>query len=238
MTELNKKRQISLEGAHNVRDIGGYKAENGKITKWKKFIRADGLENLSRSDINKLLDYGLKIDIDLRSDMEYESWPDVLEHCKEIEYYQIQMLQDLKITFGSLGGIYKNAVDTCKKKFYEVFKIMAENPEKTILFHCSAGKDRTGMTAALLLMLAGVEKEEITADYTITTENLYSVLDRFSYENDENLKDYLGSEGENIEKFIEHIKKKYGGAESYMKNIGLKDNEIKILKESFLEETN
>lgn len=235
MTELNKKRQIVLEGAHNVRDIGGYKAENGKITKWKKFIRADGLESLSRSDIDKLLDYGLSIDIDLRSDMEYESWIDVLQDCSEVDYYQVQLLKDLKITFGSLGGIYVNTADSCKKRFYEVFKIMADNPEKTILFHCAAGKDRTGMTAALLLMLAGVSKEDIITDYTVTTENLYSVLERFSYENEESLKDYLGSEGKYIEKFINHIEKKYHGAEAYMKKIGLKENEVKTLKESFLE---
>ena len=114
---------------------------------------------------------------------------------------------------------------------------MADNPEKTILFHCAAGKDRTGMTAALLLMLAGVAKEDIIRDYTVTTENLYSVLERFSYENDENLKDYLGSEGEYIEKFINHIEKKYGGAEAYMRKIGLKESEVKSLKESFLEDT-
>ena len=237
MTELNKKRQIVLEGAHNVRDIGGYKAENGKITRWKKFIRADGLESLTRSDINKLLEYGLSIDIDLRSDMEYDSWVDVLQYCSEVDYYQVQLLKELKITYGSLGGIYVDASDSCKKAFYKVFKIMTDNPEKTILFHCAAGKDRTGMTAALLLMLAGVAKEDIIRDYTVTTENLYSVLERFSYENDEKLKDYIGSEGEYIEKFINHIEKKYGGAEAYMRKIGLKESEIKSLKESFLEDT-
>ena len=236
MTELNEKRQIVLEGAHNVRDIGGYKTENGKVTKWKKFIRADGLESLSRSDIDKLLDYGLSIDIDLRSDMEYESWVDVLQHCSEVEYYQVQLLKDLKMSSGSLGGIYVNTADSCQKDFYKVLKIMADNPEKTILFHCSAGKDRTGMTAALLLMLAGAAKEDIITDYTVTTENLYSVLDRFASENDESLKDYLGSEGEYIEKFINHIEKKYHGAEAYMKKIGLKESEIKTLKESFLED--
>jgi protein-tyrosine phosphatase len=236
MTELNKKRQIVLEGAHNVRDIGGYKTENGKITRWKKFIRADGLESLTKSDITKLLDYGLSIDIDLRSDMEYETWADVLQYCNEVDYYQVQLLRDLKITFGSLGGIYVDASDSCKKGFYKVFSLMADNPEKTILFHCAAGKDRTGMTAALLLMLAGVSKENIIMDYTVTRENLYSVLDRFSYENDENLKNYLGSEKEYIEKFINHIEKKYGGAEAYMRKIGLKESEIKSLKESFLED--
>ena len=236
MTELNKKRQIVLEGAHNVRDIGGYKAENGKITRWKKFIRSDGLESLTKSDISKLLDYGLCIDIDLRSDMEYEAWVDVLQYCNEVDYYQIQLLKDLKITFGSLGGIYVDASDSCKKAFYKVFRLMADNPEKTILFHCAAGKDRTGMTAALLLMLAGVSKEDIILDYTVTRENLHSVLDRFSRENDENLKDYLGSEREYIEKFVDHIEKKYGGAEAYMSKIGLKESEIRSLKESFLED--
>ena len=79
-------------------------------------------------------------------------------------------------------------------------------------------------------------EEDIIMDYTVTRENLHSVLDRFSRENDENLKDYLGSEREYIEKFVDHIEKKYGGAEAYMSKIGLKESEIRSLKESFLED--
>lgn len=235
MKDFMIKRSIILDGAHNVRDIGGYKVQDKYITKCKKFIRADGLENLTDNDIKKLLDYGLKIDIDLRSEQEYSIFKDKLEECKEVSYCSVELLKNLKITAKTLGGLYIDALESCKKEFYELFKIMIDNTDKTILFHCSAGKDRTGMTAAILLMIAGVSREDIISDYTETTENLKAIIDKYSFENDESLKNYLDSDAVNMEEFMDYITDKYGRAEEYLKSIGITDDDIKKLRDSFLE---
>ena len=112
---------------------------------------------------------------------------------------------------------------------------MIENRDKGILFHCSAGKDRTGMIAAILLMLVGVKKEEIVKNYTLSTSNLNPIIDRFSYENDESLKDFLGAEAEHIIKFLDYLEAEYNGAEGYLEFIGFSEKETEILKSSFLE---
>lgn len=229
------KRSIILEGAHNVRDIGGYKVQDKYITKWKKFIRADGLENLTDNDIKKLVDYGLKIDIDLRSEQEYSVFKDKLTDCKNISYYGIELLKDLKISTNTLGGLYTDTLESCRKEFYEIFRVMIDNTDKTILFHCSAGKDRTGMTAAMLLMLAGADRKDIISDYTETTENLKPIVDKYSFENDESLKNYLDSDAVNIERFMDYMRDKYGRVEGYLKSIGITEDEIKKLRDSFLE---
>ena len=235
MNTLKEKRKIILEGAHNVRDIGGYKIDQNHITKWRKFIRSDGLENLTKNDIEKLLDYGLKIDIDLRSKQEYDIWKDKLIDVEDISYFSVELLKDLEITSKTLGGLYVDTLESCKKEIYDVFKIILANLDKTILFHCSAGKDRTGMIAAILLMIAGVSHKDIVDDYAVTRENLAQIIDKFSYENDENLKNYLGSETEHMEKFLNYIEKKYGKIEVYLESIGINKEEIYILKEGFSE---
>ena len=235
MDKLVKEQMISLEGAYNVRDLGGFKCSGDNVSKRKRFIRADGLENLTENDIKKLIDYGVKIDIDLRSNEECESWSDNLKEADQIKYEHVHLLKGLRSFPESLGGLYIDSLETCRKYFYEVFKIMIENTDKGILFHCSAGKDRTGMIAAILLMLIGVKKEEIVKNYTLSTSNLNPIIDRFSYENDESLKDFLGAEAEHIIKFLDYLESEHNGAEGYLEFIGFSEEEIEILKSSFLE---
>ena len=112
---------------------------------------------------------------------------------------------------------------------------MIENIDKGILFHCSAGKDRTGMIAAILLMLVGVKKEEIIKNYTLSMSNLNPIINKFSYENDESLKDFLGAEAEHITTFLDYLENDHNGAEGYLEFIGFSEEETEILKSSFLE---
>ena len=234
MEFLEDKQKISLEGAYNVRDLGGFECAGG-TTAWKKYIRADGLDNLTESDIEKLLEYGVNLDMDLRSKEECDTWNDRLSVVQEVRYINIPLLDGLR-TIGyqkTLGDIYVETLEECKEYFKEVFEVMLKNLYKDIIFHCSAGKDRTGMTAALLLDLVGVKKEDIIYNYTLSSKNLYSVIDKFAYENDENLKHYLGSEGIHIEKFLDYLNKKYKGTENYLEKIGIKPEDIKRLKENF-----
>ena len=238
MDELVQRQMITLEGAYNVRDLGGFKCSGGNISKWKRFIRSDGLDNLTESDIKKLVDYGVKINIDLRSDEECEGWKDNLCDISEVQYEHIHLLKGLKSYPESLGGLYIESLKTCTKYFYKVFKIMIENEDKEILFHCSAGKDRTGMIAAMLLLLIGVDTKDIIENYTLSMNNLNSIIDKFSYENDESLKEFLGAEAESINTFLNYLRNEFNGTEGYLKFIGFNEKDIEILKLSFLEKEN
>lgn len=238
MSKLTEKQMITLEGAYNVRDLGGFKCRDGNISKWKRFIRADGLDNLTDDDIKKLINYGVKIDIDLRSDKECEGWKDNLCDVSQIEYENVHLLEGLKSYPETLGELYTESLKSCSKYFYEVFKIMIENENEEILFHCSAGKDRTGMIAAILLFLIGVDTKDIIDNYTLSTNNLNSIIDKYSYENDESLKSFLGAEAESINEFLNYLIKEHNGSEGYLKSIGFNEKDIETLKSSFLEKEN
>ena len=110
---------------------------------------------------------------------------------------------------------------------------MAEN-RGACLFHCYAGKDRTGIIAALLLMLAGVAKEDIIADYEVSGTYYNRKIIQLSEGANASTQAHEGSEHETIDYFIAHIERKYGGAENYLLNAGSSDSEISALKNKFL----
>ena len=230
------ERKIQLAGASNVRDLGGYPTLSGKKTKMGRFIRAAGLEGLTDSDIQILLDYGVKVNLDLRTSSESERWPDRLLALPEIAYYQVSLLDGLDLANPPhlLSELYTEALDHCKPHFKASFELMTQYLEAPFLFHCSAGKDRTGMIAALLLDLAQVDQELIIANYTESVRNLGPLIEKFAQENDPKLRAFLSSNRIDIEPFLKNLENQYGGSEGYLQVIGLSEKNIEDLRESFL----
>ena len=230
------ERKIQLAGASNVRDLGGYPTLSGKKTKMGRFIRAAGLEGLTDSDIQILLDYGVKVNLDLRTSAESERWPDRLLALPEIAYYQVSLLDGLDLANPPhlLSELYTEALDHCKPHFKASFELMTQYLEAPFLFHCSAGKDRTGMIAALLLDLVKVDRELIIANYTESVRNLGPLIEKFAQENDPKLRAFLSSNRIDIEPFLKNLENQYGGSEGYLQVIGLSEKNIEDLRESFL----
>ena len=230
------ERKIQLTGASNVRDLGGYPTLDGKKTKMGRFIRAAGLEGLTDSDIQILLDYGVKVNLDLRTTSESQRWPDRLLSIPEIAYYQVSLLDGLDLVNPphSLSALYTEALDQCKPYFKTSFELMTQYLDNPFLFHCSAGKDRTGMIAALLLDLAKVDTELIIANYTESVNNLGPLIEKFAQENDPKLRAFLSSNRTDIEPFLKNLEAQYGGSEGYLQVIGLSEKNIEDLRESFL----
>ena len=230
------ERKIQLAGASNVRDLGGYPTLSGKKTKMGRFIRAAGLEGLTDSDIQILLDYGVKVNLDLRTSSESERWPDRLLALPEIAYYQVSLLDGLDLANPPhrLSELYTEALDRCKPHFKASFELMTQYLEAPFLFHCSAGKDRTGMIAALLLDLVKVDRELIIANYTESVRNLGPLIEKFAQENDPKLRAFLSSNRIDIEPFLKNLENQYGGSEGYLQVIGLSEKNIEDLRESFL----
>ena len=230
------KRRIQLTGASNVRDLGGYPTLNGKRTKMGRFIRGAGLEGLTDSDIQILLDYGVRVNLDLRTLSESERWPDRLLAIPEIAYYQVSLLDGLDLANPphSLSELYIEALNYCKPYFKISFDLMTRYLDNPFLFHCSAGKDRTGMIAALLLDLVKVDSELIIADYTESVRNLGPLIEKFAQENDPKLRAFLSSNRTDIEPFLKSLEAEYGGSEGYLQTIGIPKRDIEKLRESFL----
>ena len=156
-------RRIQIEGAYNVRDLGGYETTDGRYTKWKMFIRGDDVSTLPRSSQDVLTDFGVRTVIDLRGVREIDSQADnVLSKLPHIRYCNVDIVGDMTLPFQTnITGhkapkSYRNMLDLCGDKFRDTLATMAETDALPVLFHCVGGQDRTGLVSAILLGLVGV----------------------------------------------------------------------------------
>lgn len=178
-------RHILAEGAYNVRDLGGYPTSDGSSTCWNMLYRSDALNYLTEQGWNDLRNAGVRTVIDLRSDTEAQAY--AVEPPSDVQYTHISLMRQVdNLPLGSfpenlpeddptgaLGKILKSAcvdygaavrenIDRCS----EALNVIADRLDAgAVLFFCSAGKDRTGIIAALLLQLAGVPHDDIVVDY-------------------------------------------------------------------------
>jgi Protein tyrosine/serine phosphatase len=225
-------RKVELAGAFNVRDLGGYQSRLGRETRRGKLYRADGLNRLSEEDIQKLAALKINLDIDLRSDEEIKKWPDKIIELSGLSYEKVSLLPSVDATElpKSLGELYLYMLDHSQAEFLRIFQLIAKNADGVTLFHCSAGKDRTGLVAALLLLLVGVEERFVVQDYTESQENLRPMLKVFAEMNDPALAAYLTSRPEDIAPFLEKLQAEYKGAEGYLCHLGVTRDEIGRLR--------
>jgi len=240
--KLEPPRHIPLDGAHNVRDLGGYATPDGE-TRWGAFFRADSLHQLSDADIQALLDAGVRTVIDLRHEGEVQAAPNRLAELPEVAYHHIPLIRVMGANGGSLPpdlrSIYSYIVDDCQDCLHEAFKTMSTAQEGGILFHCSAGKDRTGVVAALLLGLAGVEEAIIAADYALTTqamETLRPVLVEQAVARGgrpEDLEPMLTSHPDDMQALLDHVKSKHGSLAIYIQQLGLDADQLHQLRQRF-----
>ena len=135
------QRRIKVGQMLNLRDLGGYETEDGRITAWGKLFRSDLPTGLKQEDIEHLLYLGITTVIDLRSDMERECQPDPLSSEGNFSYFPIPAFGN-----GRLPTENEEVPDTYleiafgKESMYQVFKCILK-AEQAVLFHCTAGKD-------------------------------------------------------------------------------------------------
>lgn len=177
------ERVITLDGPMNFRDLGGYQTTDGHTIQWARIYRADDLSRLSFHDRQKLSAMNITVDCDLRSSFEQMAAPD--RHWANVKYVDAHVYaqngeDDERLQIPGvhsfpdmLSNIYQNVLMSSHSQ--EAFKLVMHEllvlPEhEALVFHCSAGKDRTGMIAALILSVLGVDDETIIKDYLLTNQ--------------------------------------------------------------------
>jgi protein-tyrosine phosphatase len=169
--------------------------------------------------------------INLRSKAEADKIPEPFGPEDGVDCYTIPLIPDAAINESIRSGPFKELyirfAEHGIKKIGRVFSIMAQC-HGTCLFHCYAGKDRTGIIAALLLLAMGVDRNDAIADYEVSGTYYRRKIDDYS-END-----YDKSKAENIEHLLEYIDKKYGNAEGYLRAAGVGDADFEALRRKFL----
>lgn len=237
-----EERMIPLEKMVNTRDLGGYETQSGTYSKAHKYIRASSPANATQRDLEDLKAYGVKAVIDLRSDFEKKHQANPFKNDQDIDFYEVNLFDSTKASvvpeevrmYKDLGGVYIYTLEAMKKKFKDIFDIFLKYPYETVLFHCSAGKDRTGMTAALLLDLIGCHEYDIVKDYSESYENNIEINESLTQMMEsEEAKQYLKSSPRYMMEFLDYLREHYGSSKEYLLEIGLKIDEIDQLIENF-----
>lgn len=241
MTAQN--RFLQLHGAHNVRDLGGCPLLSGGATRWRSVLRGDSLLHLVPEAQARLVELGLRTVIDLRTSRELERNPNPFAGHPQIAYHNISLFSALApvqvlIADGKpydLPARYRQAVDFCQKQIAEVITSVAEAREGAVLFHCSVGKDRTGVIAAILLSYVGVAPETVIGDYALSA-SAEALLMKYREKSlaqgvaPDLTEASLACEPQTMRDMLLHIEAEHGGAANYLAKIGLRDGVLSKLR--------
>lgn len=229
-------RHIYLSATLNTRDLGGYPAANGKITKWGVFFRSDAPLSLNETDREWLQKRNIHTAIDLRTKEQISLEPSALSTVEGIAYHHCPFAvgnRDPEF-MGDFPNVYTELLsnhDTIKK----VFSLFAK-AEGSLLFHCAGGKDRTGLIAALLLLVSGVAEVDVLADYQISQTHLLPMLTKMRTD-DPTLPPWYGrSDREDMEETLRRLFANYRNAEDFLLHCGVTSEEICRIREKLLME--
>ena len=240
------ERRIVLEGAVNFRDQGGYPTENGRFVKWRRLFRSDSLHDLTESDVQTITGtLGLTTIVDLRSINSVLEDGRGLLALSGIAYHNYPFLERRGIeppTSGSdpgerLTAIYQWILLNAGTLMAQAFNALAQDVNQPALFHCNAGKDRTGVLGATLLSVLGVSREDVVADFLMTNEVIDGILTRIKKMPgfQDSTRDGIMAPQSAIEKFLDVMQRDFGGPESYLLRHGVQQETINVFKESMLE---
>ncbi|MGN1020233.1 MAG: tyrosine-protein phosphatase [Aristaeellaceae bacterium] len=168
-------RRIPMDGPQNLRDLGGYAAGEGRMVAWNRLYRSDSLSGLTESDAARLRAMNVRTVVDLRSLSEQQAMPDKLP--EGIRLCACPMMREelaapdraaeafaRSLTHGYMKMIGEDAALAGQA----ARAVMEGLTQGAVVFHCTAGKDRTGVLAAILLLLLGVAEEDVIADYQVS----------------------------------------------------------------------
>jgi protein-tyrosine phosphatase len=172
------ERLIALDNVHNFRDLGGYRTADGGSVRWRTLFRSDGLAAASAADLDRLRTFGLRTVVDLRTARELD---DHGTFPVDVHPVDLQHLPIMDATWPAdeaahahlddalfLVEAYREMLDVGAPRFVAAFELLARPATLPAVFHCAAGKDRTGLLAALLLGALGVADDDIADDYALT----------------------------------------------------------------------
>ena len=238
--------RLPLEGASNARDLGGYPTADGRQTAFHQFVRMNSLEDLTPADEEFLYEYGVRTVIDLRDDHELTRFPDRYIDRPDVDYHHIALLagnaadpEDIERIFGesfTIQTVYRLVVENTARAG-EVFRTIAHAAPGAVAFHCAVGKDRTGFVAMVLLLLAGCDRADVVANYVQSRYNLERdprFVRRFEAA-PEWERPFMDSQADNMKMSLDIIEA-HGGIHAYLRECGLTEEEIELVRARVLGE--
>jgi protein-tyrosine phosphatase len=228
---------LTIPGLFNVRDLGGHPTTDGARTRVRSLLRADDLAQLQAPGLEALAAYGVRTVLDLRWPEEAARYPNpVPQALPQVRFERVSLLTGTEDEWRLRSRDVAKELWKCvvlehvRLELRHVLSVIAHAPPQALLFHCVAGKDRTGLVAALLLALADVEPAAIAADYAQSGENLRAeYLRRYASADPARIVEAVRCPPEgayNMLKFLDEA----GGVRAYLSAIGLAAAEIAALR--------
>ncbi len=258
ITTTISERRVYLEGSVNFRDLGGYQTADGQRVKWGLLFRSDNLGRLTERDIGYLEQMGIKQICDFRTSAEVEKLPDLYPRDDRANILHLPIRHgefDPANTFERIKkgdiewmtdefmvkGYIKN-IDNFASVWSSFFNCLSNRSNLPLVFHCTGGKDRAGVCAALILLTLGVPEKEVIIDHGLSNLYIADVLEkiyaRIRSEGVDPLQisSYFTAPKNAIVAVIDHIRQVYGSASAYLRQEGgVEQNMIDQLKKDFLE---
>ena len=252
------ERRVPLEGGVNFRDLGGYQAVDGRRVIWGKVFRSDNLGRLTDRDVIFLQKMGIRLVCDFRTPAEIKKLPDryppgphgqslllPMRHGESDPANTFDRIKNNDIDWMTeeymINGYIKN-IDHFAPLWATFFKTLAEPSNRPLVFHCTGGKDRAGVAAALILLALGVPEETVIRDHGLSNLYIAAVLERIYAQirtmgvDPDGISAYFTAPQNAIAAVLKHLGKAHGSAANYLINKAGVDEKLLIrLKEDLLE---
>ena len=254
------ERVVPLQKSVNLRDAGGYHTADGNMVRWGKLYRSGSISRLTEADLTYLQRLGIKLVCDLRSANERAKQPDKLPEVpglieRPLSMESVDRWERLRGAFNIffrkdklddflLDGYQRVMVDGNAHLIGEFFQRLADPDQLPALLHCTAGKDRTGLIVAMLLLTLGVPEETVIADYTLS--NRFYKYFRAGLAADlkqvapwgvsvDELQDLFVVKAKTLQGTLAYLRDKYGSLEEYLRGqAGVSDETIAQLRADWL----
>ncbi len=250
-THWEFSRWLPMEGCVNFRDLGGYRNTQGQGVRWRRLFRSDALQEMTPRDSRlaiEELNIGLVVDLRNSNESDRDGRGPLPE--LGVEYRHLPLLEGRGIppftgddVVERLSSTYQWLIHNSGSAVAEAVNTIADSIDAepaagqgSVVFHCSAGKDRTGLLAAVILEVLGVDAETIVADYLLTNEVIAGVLQRIKAmeRNNTATTQSLAAQPAAFRSFRDTLQGEYGGSERYLRNHGVTDETIGKLRRSLL----
>jgi protein-tyrosine phosphatase len=249
----DSRRWIELDGADNIRDLGGLAVAGGGRTRLGRLLRSGTLQDLTAGDVEHLVDsLGVRTVVDLRLADEAEREGSALAGIPALSYVSLplrsadQVRSDAVADAGEMDvvGHYLAYLAGSGDNIVSAARIFAGEPNLPAVFHCAAGKDRTGVLTAVILDAIGVTTEAIMADYALTTERLKRIRARLS-----RLETYRTmmaaarlvkgagtADAALMGAFLDTLRARHGGGYGFLSAHGMSASELSALRAALVED--
>jgi protein-tyrosine phosphatase len=236
------ERRVRFEGPLNFRDLGGYPTTPGVATRWGQLYRSDGLHRLTADDLARFESLGLRTVYDLRGDSELAETPDPVPAVNVPLLSEDRLRSPLAGLVSTRDGeamlrdVYLGMLAGSARQFCRLFTGIAVDGMPA-LFHCQGGKDRTGLTSALVLLVLGVPRDVVLDDFELTSgylepsrdEGIAHLLGRGL--SAEAAAGAFGAPRWAMAAALDELEQRYGGAERYLLDAGLDPAHLVTLRD-------